>query len=217
MPHEDGALKKLLLIHGPIWEIIGKQIGRHPLSCRDRYKTIRSFKLQGKWAEDEVERLFSAVTELTQNRQQGRPLWAEVADRVGTRSVHQCIDKWHLDLSYRKYKKCNPWRWTPFEDFKLVSALYELGVSDETEIRWKTILRGGVHIRVPPSLKLRWNILKKRVPHHVSATEDLDLIMEELLRQLHPSEDDWLKLDPDIPDSAQETQPDKQTLDQGSD
>ncbi|KAM0684442.1 RNA polymerase I enhancer binding protein [Mitosporidium daphniae] len=196
-PTEDEHLKRLVSVHGPNWEQIGQQLQKLSINCRDRYKIIRLSYISGKifvlfvgkWSEEEVERLKSIISELTRDGMRpARGLWIVVSERMQTRSVLQCFDKW-TSLSYKKTPPVH--FWSRFEDFKLISAIYERCYAEESEIIWRNLTDPSYSARTPTACRSRWLVLKKRVPRRMILTGDFDSALEELLRQLHPGSSDW--------------------------
>lgn len=62
-PEQDAQLLQLVSEKGRKWKEIGASLGRMNVACRDRWLMIRlgDSKKEGRWAEDEVQRLQSAV------------------------------------------------------------------------------------------------------------------------------------------------------------
>ena len=194
---EDEHLKRLVAIHGPNWEQIGQSLQKLSINCRDRYKSIRLgynsgnifVSFLGKWLDEEVERLKSIIAELTQNGERPvRGLWIVTSERMQTRSIVQCFDKW-TSLSYQKSAPVH--FWSRFEDFKLISSIYERCYAEESEIVWRSLTDPASSNRTPLSCRSRWLVLKRRIPRRIMLMGDFDMILEELLCQLHPGATDW--------------------------
>ena len=80
----------------------------------------------GKWDQDEENLLANAVYELS-NAHPGESIttgisWAQVAERVGTRTEKQCRAKW---LNYLNWKEQGGSEWSKEDDSKLIERLVE--------------------------------------------------------------------------------------------
>ena len=193
---DDDQLQKLFLIHGPDWETIGITMGRYGMSVRDRFRLFRNRGRTGAWTEEEVQRLKDAVYKVRGITGGASPCWLLVSEHVGTRSVPQCIIKWGSILSLQRNagKRAT---WTRERDYELISRIYDLAVSDESEIRWRDLVHEeGTEGSVEKSyyyfqardLQTRFKLLKKRVKNADAIL--MDELLETLLLSLRPLSSD---------------------------
>ena len=97
-PEEDEILLREYKKHGPKWTLIGKELNRLGLNCRDRYN-IR-WKHEGKissgaWALEEDQKLREAVKNSIETSGTISWLWIS-EERVKTRTPLQCLVRWKL-------------------------------------------------------------------------------------------------------------------------
>jgi hypothetical protein len=199
LPEDDQELQRLFAIHGPDWETIGIHMGRYGMNVRDRYKLFRNKGASGPWTEEEIIRLREAVQEVrnlqSKNGDKPTPCWILVSERVGTRSVSQCMIKWSMLETIIKNQGSRP-EWSRHLDYYLCNRLYDLGVEDETEIRWRDLADEGWPVHFSPrDLQVRWRTLSKRIRNYQFIA--LDDILEALLMCLRPLTPDTIADDDD--------------------
>lgn len=188
LPEEDLHLRRLFAIHGPQWQVISQELGRFNHSCRDRYRWIREQFRKGPWQPDEIDRLRQAV----QDRVRSPPsssengsigAWAWIAEKVETRSWHQCLTKWTNSLSFReRHPGVRVVRWTREQDLILLNRIYDLVVEDESEIVWGRLVDDSWNNWTPNKLRMRWRLLRKRVRNE--RVLDMDTLVETLINSL---------------------------------
>ena len=68
---EGEQLRQLVADKGPKWAEISRSLGRLPEGCRDKWRELRlgDAKQNGRWSEDETERLRSLVNEYMNKKQ----------------------------------------------------------------------------------------------------------------------------------------------------
>ena len=68
---EDEQLRQLMSEKGPKWADISRHLGRLPEGCRDRWRELRlgEAKVNGRWGEDETDRLRSLVNDYMSKKQ----------------------------------------------------------------------------------------------------------------------------------------------------
>ena len=188
---KDDQLKRLFVLHGPKWEVIGEQLGRFHVSCKDRYRIIRQRFNSGRWQDEEVVRLRDAI--LAWRSLSEKPdcaVWAWIAERVETRSWMQCLVKYtgSLEAHMRRNPNCEsfkkPLKWTDQEDLILIHKIYDLVVEDESEIEWSRLLDESWNHWSPVCLSRRWMLLRRRV--YRERYLDMDTILETLMRSIKP-------------------------------
>ncbi len=179
----EEELKRLVALHkkyGNSWKIIGEHMGRSSLSCLRKYRRICPFGddakkgdvidsvKHGRWLEDEVERLKSAVQQLFGNENDSSKIhWGPVSAIVKTRNSEQCRRKWLLKLSLKdtgvKAKK-----WSKLDDAKMIKALSKLGVEADKSVNWE-VVSDAIGRPIPTAtLKEKWFLLKASVPDYHS-------------------------------------------------
>ena len=64
---DDARLRELHSLHGTKWKRVGEELGRLPLSCRDRWRQIDTppGTRKGKWSEEEADALTAAVAQFS--------------------------------------------------------------------------------------------------------------------------------------------------------
>ncbi|KAK3725277.1 hypothetical protein QZH41_010113, partial [Actinostola sp. cb2023] len=162
---EVKQLKLLKEKHGNDWATIGIAMGRSASSVKDRYRLLRENCQSGKWTSEEEERLSNAVHELS-GTQTGEVVttgisWANIADKVQTRSEKQCRSKW---LNYLNWKEKGGNEWTKQDEIKLINKIYDIDVDDENMIDWKCLMANWTSVRSPQWLRSKWWALKKHIP-----------------------------------------------------
>ncbi|MEJ1287777.1 hypothetical protein NN561_018800 [Cricetulus griseus] len=166
-PDEIDKLKELWQQHGNDWIKIGAAMGRSPSSVKDRCLLMKHPCNAGKWSEEEEQILADAVHELTSTAvgekvTQG-VCWADVAQRVGTRSAKQCRGKW---LNYLNWKQTGGIEWSRKDEISLIHRLAELDVADENEILWDDLAKGWESVRSPQWLRSKWWTMKRQITNH---------------------------------------------------
>ncbi|CAG0901420.1 unnamed protein product [Darwinula stevensoni] len=178
---EVEALKQLVSIHGKNWKLIGAALGRSGESIKDRYRLVRDDCRNGKWNEEEEQKLSDAVHQVC-GQESGEMAvsginWTEVAQIVGTRSEKQCRNKW-LHCLYWKESKGSVW--THKDDLILVEKIGALNAKEEGDIDWTSlVLENWSAVRSPQWLRNKWGQLKRTyVINHK------DLPLEEVFKKL---------------------------------
>ncbi|KAK3101344.1 hypothetical protein FSP39_002865 [Pinctada imbricata] len=166
-PEEIYKLKELRSMYGNDWASIGLALGRSASSVKDKCRLMKDTCNSGKWLPMEERKLCSAVYELT-GAKQGENItcglsWANVAEKVGTRSEKQCRTKW---LNYLNWKQKGGAEWTREDDIQLILTIANLNVSDDTEIDWNELSKNWPSVRSPQWLRGKWWSLKRFVPDY---------------------------------------------------
>ncbi|KAK9464663.1 hypothetical protein V1512DRAFT_267869 [Lipomyces arxii] len=95
---EDEGLRQLVEQHGAQWKIIGRQIGRMPEDCRDRWRNYvkcGTSRGQNKWSVEEERKLVEIVNRIRFSEPGADINWTVVSERMGgIRSRIQCRYKW---------------------------------------------------------------------------------------------------------------------------
>ena len=153
------------------------------MSVRDRYRLLRGRGATGPWSPEEVTRLQMAVQEV-RNRGGTSACWQLISERVGTRSIPQCVLKWTSLEGILRNGGVRP-TWTQSLDYHLISRLYDLAVEDESEVQWKDLFDEGWPLQFTPrDLLLRFRALRKRIRGDRSLS--FDDLLEGLLLNLRP-------------------------------
>lgn len=188
-PELDEELKRLYMLHGPQWEVIGKELDRFHIACRDRYRKIKNAYAKGNWTADEEEKLETAYRMVQQGEKPaGVAIWNFISGYVGSRSDIQCQWKWAENMTYKaQMADTSRVEFRPSEDRILVSKIYELGLDHQREINWHQLRTSNPDAfgKFPPGkLRNRWYQLKKRIRNPDILT--LDELCEALMRNLTP-------------------------------
>lgn len=172
-PEEDEILLQEFEKHGPKWTVIGKELNRLGINCRDRYnlRWKNSDKIKnGTWSKEEESKLSNGVTESLSNS--GAISWIWVSEeRVKTRTPLQCLAKYKTLAArgtasrVKKVKSITNWKgWKSDEDFMLIHAILETGLNSESMINWRFL-----KIEAIPACRndhemffKRWNLLKNK-------------------------------------------------------
>lgn len=208
-PEEDQVLLREFQKHGPKWTLIGKELNRLGINCRDRYN-IRwkhvGRMVNGPWSEEEDEKLINAIKESVEASGSISWLWIS-EERVKVRTPLQCLIRWKYikkgntddsqvlaNIKKRsvvpssvkpKVPKVVSWSgWKEDEDYLLIHAILTSGaVSDET-IQWKDLkIQGIPEARHNPELFFRrWNHLKAKA--EISDETDLKETVEKVKKYL---------------------------------
>ncbi|KAJ8302226.1 hypothetical protein KUTeg_021213 [Tegillarca granosa] len=166
-PEEMAKLRELQMKFGNDWASIGASLGRSASSVKDKCRLMRDTCNSGKWLPEEERRLAEAVYEFAgikpgQNVTSGLS-WANVAERVVTRSEKQCRTKW---LNYLNWKQKGGTDWTREDDINLVLKIAAFNVSDDSEIDWNNLSKNWPSVRSPQWLRGKWWSLKRHVPDY---------------------------------------------------
>lgn len=104
---EDQILLREYEKHGPKWTLIGKELNRLGINCRDRYNLRwkhASSAQSGSWSKDECDRLAKYVAKSLETS--GSVTWIWVAEEgVKTRTPLQCYNRWKLESANTKENK----------------------------------------------------------------------------------------------------------------
>ena len=188
-PEEDDILLKAYQKHGPKWTVIGKELNRLGINCRDRYnlkwKSLGQMSA-GAWSVEEEKRLAEGITESV--RDSGVISWIWISEeRVKTRTPLQCISRFKSKSFVDRYsfhalaiarrpatsaavaatapKPKASWNdWKSDEDYLLIYAIVSTGLETENLINWRSLKVEGI-----PAPRhnheiffRRWNLLKKK-------------------------------------------------------
>jgi len=172
-------LKSLVSKHGTSWTNIGREMGRHPHNCRDKYREVKKKFNIGPWSDDEVKKLLELIKE-TSGDDSSTHYWTVVSERLGTRSYSQCRKKWKEGTDPTIVSS---WNWTWEDEKKLVEAIYESGAEHESEINWHNIADQCEPWK-PFQCNRRWHTLEKHVVDYniKPLTEKLDALREGILK-----------------------------------
>ncbi|XP_065830067.1 cyclin-D-binding Myb-like transcription factor 1 [Oscarella lobularis] len=170
-PNEVDKLKELRQKHGNDWAAIGAAMNRSPSSVKDRCRLMRDGGNTGKWSEEEERRLSEAVHEITNTKTAEYVTcslpWAQVADKVATRTEKQCRSKW---LNFLNWKEAGGVEWKKRDEVELIDRIYGLGLDDENDIDWAALSNGWKAVRSPQWLRSKWWALKRQVPEPQNLT-----------------------------------------------
>ncbi len=89
---------------GQKWSAIGRQLGRFPTDCRDKYRLVKSANFnQGPWSPNEDSRLLELVMTTSKDGQPPKSgiLWTAISQQLGTRSHSQCRLRYFSKLYYK--------------------------------------------------------------------------------------------------------------------
>nr|XP_032822656.1 cyclin-D-binding Myb-like transcription factor 1 isoform X1 [Petromyzon marinus]XP_032822657.1 cyclin-D-binding Myb-like transcription factor 1 isoform X1 [Petromyzon marinus]XP_032822658.1 cyclin-D-binding Myb-like transcription factor 1 isoform X1 [Petromyzon marinus] len=194
---EIEQLKELRAKHRNDWAAIGSALGRSASSVKDRCRLMKDTCNTGKWTVEEEQRLADVVHELT-GTTPGEAVtqgvcWADVAERVGTRSEKQCRSKW---LNYLNWKQSGGREWTKDDDIELILRIVELKPREESEINWEKLCNGWNSVRSPQWLRSKWWTVKRQVTTHkeVPFLDLLDYlsqthipVLRQVVQRVHPT------------------------------
>ncbi|CAM9899891.1 unnamed protein product [Lampetra fluviatilis] len=194
---EIEQLKELRAKHRNDWAAIGSALGRSASSVKDRCRLMKDTCNTGKWTVEEEQRLADVVHELT-GTTPGEAVtqgvcWADVAERVGTRSEKQCRSKW---LNYLNWKQSGGREWTKDDDIELILRIVELKPREESEINWEKLCDGWNSVRSPQWLRSKWWTVKRQVTTHkeVPFLDLLDYlsqthipVLRQVVQRVHPT------------------------------
>ncbi|XP_072025394.1 uncharacterized protein [Amphiura filiformis] len=157
-------LKQLREKHGNDWALIGTEMGRSASSVKDKFRLLKERCHQGKWDQDEENILATAVYDLS-NAEPGESIttgisWAQVAERVGTRTEKQCRAKW---LNYLNWKEQGGSEWSKEDDNKLIERIEASEVEEERLLNWEELAKDWSSVRSPQWLRSKWWNLKRNV------------------------------------------------------
>ncbi|KZL80407.1 dna-binding protein [Colletotrichum incanum] len=130
-----------------LWRELAKSVpGRSNKDCRRRWwNSLANGHIKGPWAEEEDERLFTAVQKYGMN-------WSRVATEVGSRNSDQCSSHWSQVLN----PNINYCDWAEEEDANLLHEVLTYGTN------WATIAGFHSPIRTTLALKNRYSTLRLR-------------------------------------------------------
>ncbi|KAF8448504.1 hypothetical protein BDZ91DRAFT_751969 [Kalaharituber pfeilii] len=121
---QDQELNRLVMERGKKWTLIGREMGRLPDDCRDRWRNYvkcGGFRREKEWTEEEEEKLREVVMEckeeLAKHRADGTPAqdvevnWTMVSEKMGGwRSRIQCRYKWSKMLEWEQRGGTEGWK-----------------------------------------------------------------------------------------------------------
>lgn len=206
-PEEDQVLLREFQKHGPKWTLIGKELNRLGINCRDRYN-IR-WKHEGKvvngpWSEEEDGKLVNAIKDSLEASGTISWLWIS-EERVKTRTPLQCLIRWKIinkgngvtngnllaNIKKRtvpKVPKAASWNgWKEDEDYLLIHAILTSGAVSDESIQWKDLKVQGIpEARHNPELFFRrWNHLKIKaeIADEADLKETVEKVKKYLIKQ----------------------------------
>lgn len=197
----DNRLLRLFDLYGPKWVTIGKSLGVYHAQCKEHYFVLQGKYDRGRWNEDDTIMLIAAVEELWRIRKTKRgAFWVVISDMLKCkRSPFQCSMRWRETIVYRLKNHGIPRvEWTLNDDYMLLTILYNLGVDDESEVKWDVIVHdqsNSLWNRTPNKIYHRWMLLKRRIPGYEYM--NMDSILEALLVLLRPQIQRTLKENPE--------------------
>lgn len=211
---EEQQLKQLVAVHGFMWEVVGKELGRISIDCRDHYRTLREGLNKGPWSDEETAKLLDIIKGIQRARvEKGLKMtntlpWVTISDALQTRNITQCYVKWH---------ECrNPYNprslWSDGDDYRLCLKLWDLNLNHESEVMWSELIskpepeeylegaiareqvvecKNGNLFKVSPvKLKSRFHVLKRRISG--ADKMEFDDVLELLIRALRPKSEEFI-------------------------
>lgn len=192
-PEEDEILLREYQKHGPKWALIGKELNRLGINCRDRYN-IRwkhvGTVVNGPWTLEEDAKLTSAVKESLEASGVISWLWIS-EERIKTRTPLQCLNRWKslktkpvIETTNVKKVQMTWGGWKEDDDYLLIHAILISGAISDESIQWKTLQVAGIpRPRHNPEIFFRrWNHLKTRA--EITNEMDLKEAVEKVKRYL---------------------------------
>lgn len=189
---EDELIMKMVKQHGHNWLLIGEAMDRMGESVRDRYWKEINKAEEGKWSEEEEERLKSIIKSLVGEEISKEALtkafpWTKIAQLMKTRTARQCRKKWAGTLMpLHVWAPFQPGQrdqlpetikaWTFQDDYNLFQVLQSQDVIQPRDIYWKKVSddilyaiekNGVTYIRYFSAIqaKTRFFKLRKDVPN----------------------------------------------------
>lgn len=173
-PEEDETLLLEYQKHGPKWTLIGKELNRLGVNCRDRFnlkwKNSDQTMSTGFWSSVESKKLADGIADSL--RESGVISWIWISEeRVKTRTPLQCLSHYkskayiHRDTLPAPRPAVINWNgWKDDEDYLLIFAILNSGSTAETQINWRTLKVEGIPLpRHNHELFFRrWNFLKSK-------------------------------------------------------
>lgn len=172
-PEEDQILLREFQKHGPKWALIGKELNRLGINCRDRYNIKWKHEgrvVKGPWIKEEDEKLMSAIKDSIEASGTISWLWIS-EERVKTRTPLRCLLRWKL-MKCKEARDLNPinssnvikniptanankttapkksketWGgWKEDEDYLLIHSILTTGANTDESIQWKSLNVPGV-------------------------------------------------------------------------
>lgn len=157
---------------GSHWVRIGHEIGRSSRSVRDRYRVLKWSGTSGSWTKEETDLLLAAVARVKEQAPDEKTwCWEWITDQIGSRSLWQVRRRWAEieSLTKNDYKAID---WGASDDKNLVEIIFELAVSDDSEIVWSNISKNWRFHVTPARLYARWRDLRRRIQNHTQMTTD---------------------------------------------
>ena len=182
---EISKLKELKQKHGTDWASIGAALGRSASSVKDRWRLMKDTCNSGKWLSKEETLLADAVYEQS-GCKPGESVtsglsWAQVAEKVGTRSEKQCRTKW---LNYLNWKQKGGTDWTRQDNTDLLCKIALCGAQTENDINWEELTRGWPSARSPQWLRGKWWSLKRNDPEYkLKPLQQVVLYVQDLMNR----------------------------------
>lgn len=145
-PEDTFRLKELVLMHGKQWTKIGFFLNRLPGACYDKWRDalkIGEKRKKGRWTQEERCKLLQLVTiqkghEMIRTFQNDKLIkWTDIAEKIGTRSYLQCRNEWT-----RFFSPGSKAQITLSDTIFFIDKIVSLNVSDESEIKWGSLLKG---------------------------------------------------------------------------
>lgn len=195
---DDQILLREYQKHGPKWTLIGKELNRLGINCRDRYNI--KWKHEGKtvngpWITEEDDKLSVAIKDSIEAS--GTISWLWISEEcVKTRTPLQCVNRWKIlkdkvgsnikSVSNVKRTKENWGGWKEDEDYLLIHSILVSGATNDESIPWKNLSVPGVPVpRHNPELFFRrWTHLKRKAEIPTTANEYLKENIEKVKKYL---------------------------------
>ncbi len=101
--------------------------------------------------------------------------WTLIAEQHGSRSFHQCADRWYNHLAPSMLQRGI---WAKGEDRVMLEALRDCGAEDKSDVDWNAL----VPRRTGPVCKQRWALMARHVPKAtMTFPEQVDYLVTKFL------------------------------------
>jgi len=191
-PEEMEFLQKVQEQHGSNWRQVADALGKNRIHVKDAWRRVKlSNRNRGRWTQKEFQNLFDLVNmdlrvRASQSYRKSKHGmlrdnigWEAISQKLTTRTSFSCCKKWYDKLTSPMVASGG---WSDTDDYRLVSALFDLDACCMEEVDWDNLLEH----RPGDVCRKRWNEIVRYIGEHggKSFAEQVEILAKRFCPEL---------------------------------